>query len=300
MTTLVKSGNPDIETPATPPGRRRRLRTTRMMLSSRRTRILLCLLIALAVASIAIPALSPYGLNQQDLLNRLQSPSGAHLLGTDSLGRDTFTLLFAGTRLSLLAGLLAVGTAVVAGVPSGLLAGYRSGWIRALGDLFSDTLLSLPPLIIALAVVGAYGGGVVPAMLAVGITMAPRFFRVTRGVASSVAKESYVEAARAIGCRTSRILGHHVLANSIAPILVQVSFSIGLAIIAEASLSFLGVGAQPPAVSLGTMARDAFTHVRESSFAVFPPCLMIALIMFLFASLGDSLRDTLASGGDKL
>jgi peptide/nickel transport system permease protein len=270
-----------------------------MMLSGRRTRILLGLLILLAIASVVIPAASPYGLNQQDLMNRLQSPSGSHLLGTDSLGRDIFTLLFAGTQLSLLAGLLAVGTAVVAGVPSGLLAGYRSGWIRGLGDLFSDTLLSLPPLIIALAVVGAYGGGVTPAMLAVGITMAPRFFRVTRGMASSVAEESYVEAARAVGCRTSRILGHHVLANSIAPILVQVSFSIGLAIIAEASLSFLGVGAQPPTVSLGTMARDAFTHVREASFAVFPPCIMIALIMFLFASLGDSLRDTLASGGQK-
>ncbi|QFU89534.1 ABC transporter permease [Amycolatopsis sp. YIM 10] len=289
--------DPVRATEAPPPGRRRRFRTARMLLSERRTRVVLVLLIVLVLAAALGPLLMPYGQNEQDLTNRLQTPGGGHLLGTDSLGRDILTLVFAGTRLSLLAGLLAVGTAVVLGVPAGLLAGYRGGAFGAISNTVSDTLLSLPPLILALAIVGAYGGGVVPAMLAVGVTLAPRFYRVTRGVGASVSKDSFVEAARSIGCTTPRILGRHVFANAVAPILVQVTFSIGLAIIAEASLSFLGLGAQPPAVSLGTMARDAFTHIRELAFPIFPPCTVIAVIVFLFSSLGDGLRDAIVSGG---
>jgi len=279
------------------PGGRRRSRTARMLLAERRTRVVLAVLIALVLVALIGPLLTPYGTNEQDLLGRLQPPSSEHWLGTDSFGRDILTLVFAGTRLSLFAGCLAVATAVLLGVPAGLLAGYRGGAFGVVSNTVSDTLLSLPPLILALAIVGAYGGGVVPAMLAVGVTLAPRFYRVSRGVAQSVSKNSFIESARSIGCTTGRILGRHVFPNVVAPILVQFSFSFGLAIIAEASLSFLGLGAEPPAVSLGTMARDAFTHIREAAFPIFPPCILIALIVFLFSSLGDGLRDAVVSGG---
>ena len=296
MTTTIEppraGGAPVQSTP-----RRARFRTARMLLSERRTRVVLALLVLLVLVAFVGPLFSPYGSNEQDILDRLRSPSGAHWLGTDSLGRDILTLVLHGTRLSLLAGLLAVGTAVVLGTPAGLLAGYRAGPFGAITNTVSDTLLALPPLVLALAVVGAYGGGVVPAMLAVGITLSPRFYRVARSVAATVSKDAFVEAARSIGCSTTRILTRHVLANAVAPIVVQVTFSIGLAIIAEASLSFLGVGAAPPSVSLGTMARDAFTHIREAAFPIFPPCIVIAVIVFLFSSLGDGLRDAVVSGG---
>ncbi|MFI7166260.1 ABC transporter permease [Rhodococcus erythropolis] len=300
MTDVVEKTLPAAPEPeGAPGGRRVRFRMTRMLLSSWRTRVALGILLLVIAASIVGPMVSPYGVNEQVLSDRLEPPSGSHLLGTDSLGRDVLTLVLAGTWLSVVAGLLAVLTAVILGVPSGLLAGYRGGVFGTMSNAASDTLLSLPPLILALAIVGAYGGGVTAAMLAVGVTMAPRFYRVSRGVASSVSQESYVEAARSIGSSTFRILTRHVFTNAVAPLLVQVSFSIGLAIIAEASLSFLGLGAQPPQVSLGTMARDAFTHIRESPFGIFPPCVMIAIIVYLFASLGDSLRDSLVSGGKR-
>lgn len=288
-----------VQPDALPSVQRRRFQTLRLLFSSTRARVTGAFLLLIAVISVVGPWLTPYESAQQELADRLQGPSAEHWLGTDSFGRDMLTLLFDGSALSLMAGVEAVAVAVLLGVPTGLLAGYAGGWFGAASNALSDTLLSLPPLVLALAIVGIRGGGVHNAMLAVGITLAPRFFRVARGVAKTVSQETYIEAARSIGCRTSRILGRHVLVNAIAPIMVQVTFSLGLAIIAEASLSFLGIGTEPPDVSLGTMVRDGFDHIREASFPIFPASIMIAVIVFLFSSLGDALRDALVTGGKR-
>jgi len=281
------------------PASRRRFRTARLLLGNRRVQLSGGLLLLLVLAALIGPWLSPYEASRQELVSRLQGPSGSHWLGTDSYGRDMLTNLLMGTRVSVMAAFEAVSVAVLLGVPAGLTAGYVGGWFERVTNAISDTLLALPSLLLALAIVGISGGGLHSAMLAVGITIAPRFFRISRGTASAVSKEAFIEAARSLGCGLPRILGGHVFSNAVAPIMVQVTFSLGLAIIAEGSLSFLGIGIAPPDVSLGTMVRDAFSHLREAPFGIFPASIMIALLVYLFASLGDALRDTVATGGKR-
>lgn len=281
------------------PTTRRRFRTIRLILANRRVQIAGGLLVVIAAVAIVGPWWSPYEASRQDLASRLLPPSGSHWLGTDSYGRDMMTNLFLGTRVSMQAAVEAIAVAVFLGVPAGLTAGYVGGWFERVTNSLSDALLALPSLLLALAIVGISGGGLHGAMVAVGITLAPRFFRIARGTSSAVAKETFIEAARSLGCGLPRILGVHVLNNAIAPIMVQVTFGLGLAIIAEGSLSFLGIGISPPDVSLGTMVRDAFLNLREAPYGVFPASIMIAVLVYLSASLGDALRDTIATGGKR-
>lgn len=281
------------------PANRLRFRTIRLLLANRRVQVSGGLLLVIIVVVVVGPWISPYEASRQDLAARLQGPNGSHWLGTDNYGRDMMTNLFMGTRVSMQAALEAIAVAVLLGVPAGLTAGYAGGWFERVSNSISDALLALPSLLLALAIVGISGGGLHSAMVAVGITLAPRFFRIARGTASAVAKETFIEAARSLGCGLPRILGVHVLSNAIAPIMVQVTFGLGLAIIAEGSLSFLGIGIAPPEVSLGTMVRDAFSSLREETFGVFPASIMIALLVYLCASLGDALRDTIATGGKR-
>jgi peptide/nickel transport system permease protein len=154
-------------------------------------------------------------------------------------------------------------------------------------------LLALPPLILAMAIVGILGPGLTNAMIAVGITLTPRFLRVARAAAISVREETYVEAARATGCSSTRILFRHALPNSAGPLLVQVTFALGLVVIAEASLSFLGLGARPPTASWGSMVRDAYDNIYDSKFQLLAPSIMIVLTILAFSILGDALRDAL-------
>jgi peptide/nickel transport system permease protein len=187
----------------------------------------------------------------------------------------------------------ALGLAVVLGVPPGLLAGFTGRLLDGILSRIADVLLALPPLILALAITGILGPGLTNAMIAVGIVLAPRFFRVARAAAGSQRNETYVEATRAMGCSTTRILFRHVLPNSSGPLLVQVTFALGLVVIAEASLSFLGLGAAPPTASWGSMVRDGFNNVYVSTFQLIAPSVMITLTILAFSTLGDALRDAL-------
>jgi peptide/nickel transport system permease protein len=262
-------------------------------------RVLAVVLGALILLAFIGPIVAPYGSNQQDIASRLQGPGGSHWLGADYLGRDTFSLLLYGTRLTMQAGFGAVALAVLLGVPIGLFAGYRRGSFGAVTNTVSDVLLSMPPLIFAMAVIGIRGPGLTNAMIAIGILLAPRLFRVARATSQQVTEMTYIEAARSLGCSTRRIIVRHVLTNSLGPILVQVTFSLGIAIVAEASLSFLGLGVQPPAISLGSMVQDAFSHISDGSGTLFPPAILIVVLVYVVSALGDSMQDAFVRGGER-
>jgi peptide/nickel transport system permease protein len=231
--------------------------------------------------------------NAQSLLSRLAPPSRDHWLGTDTLGRDSLARLVYGARVTLLAAGEATLVAIVLGVPIGLVAGYAGRLIDGTANAISDAVMSIPPLLLALVIVGVLGPGLSNSMIAVGVIIAPRFFRIARGAAQDARSAPHVEAARSIGCTPFRLLWRHVLPNSAGPLLVQTSFSIGLAVVAEASLSFLGMGVQQPTASWGSMVQDAFQQIQTSSFGLWAPSIMITLTILAFSLLGDGIRDLL-------
>jgi peptide/nickel transport system permease protein len=270
-----------------------RSRTLRRLLRNPAAVLSLCFVAILVLVALLSPVLMPQDPARQSLLDRLQDPSGQHWLGTDTLGRDNLSRLIEGTRVTLWAVLQAITLGVVLGIPTGLLAGFVGQWVDEALNWVTDVLLALPPLILALAIVGILGPGLTNAMIAIGIVLAPRFFRVARAAAFSVRNETYVEATRAMGCSPARILFRHVLPNSSGPLLVQVTFALGVVVTAEASLSFLGLGAKPPTASWGSMVRDAFSNIYAAKFQLVPPSLMIVLTILAFSVLGDALRDAL-------
>lgn len=254
----------------------------------------LFLLVTLALCTPLLPLPEP---NKQDLMAQLQGPSGAHWLGTDGYGRDVLSRLMWSTRISLLAILQALVLASGIGIPLGLLAGYAGGAVDAILSRISDAILALPPLILAMAIVGILGPGLTNAMIALGLVLAPPQFRLARGAAQSVSSELYIEACRALGCSSQRILWRHVLPNASSPLLVQITFAAGVIVIAEASLSFLGLGVQEPQSSWGTMLRQAFVDVYQSPWLLAPPAVMVALTILSFSTFGDGLRDALVGRG---
>ena len=249
----------------------------------------------LVVTAIAVLAehIAPFKPSAQNLRLVLKGPSAEHLLGTDELGRDVLSRLIFGARVSLLAGVQAVGVGVLLGVPLGLIAGYFGRWVDAGLSRIAEAILSFPPLLLAIAIVGVLGKGVTHAMIAIGVVFAPRFFRLVRGSVLSVREETYVEAARSIGCTHSRIIGRHILPNVISPLLIQVTLTIGLAMLSEASLSFLGLGVQPPESSWGSMMGSAYRHVSKQPWQAVYPGLAIVLIVLSFNAVGDGLRSSI-------
>ena len=240
------------------------------------------------------PLITPYDPDAIDLVNHLQGPSLQHWLGTDQLGRDELSRLGFGARVSLLATVIAVSVAVIIGLTLGLLAGFARGPVDGVLGRFHDAVMSIPPIILAIAVVAALGTGVERAMVAVGFIFAPRVFRVTRASTLSVSQESYVEAAAVAGARPRYVVVRHVLPNIAAPLLVQISFLLGAAMIAEASLSFLGIGVQPPSASWGTMLQTAVPYMSDAPWLILAPGVAITLTVVSFNFIGDGLRDVLS------
>jgi peptide/nickel transport system permease protein len=220
-------------------------------------------------------------------------PSALHWFGTDDLGRDILSRVIFGARASLLAGAISVGIALSVGVPFGLLAGYRGGFIDALISRITDAMLACPFLILAIALAAFLGPSLGNAMIAVGITTTPVFIRLTRGLTIGVKVEDYVEAARAIGNPRWRIALFHILPNILPALLVQATLSIAAAIIAEAALSFLGLGQQPPAPSWGSMLNAAQRFLTNAPWMAIWPGLAIFLVVLSFNLVGDGLRDAL-------
>ncbi|WP_298369641.1 ABC transporter permease [uncultured Bradyrhizobium sp.] len=222
-----------------------------------------------------------------------KAPSMQHWFGTDELGRDVLARVVYGARASLLAGVISVGIALAIGVPLGLLAGYRGGFIDALISRITDAMLACPFLILAIALAAFLGPSLGNAMIAIGVSATPIFIRLTRGQVMSVKVEDYVEAARAMGNPRWRIALVHILPNILPALLVQATLSIAAAIIAEAALSFLGLGQQPPAPSWGSMLNAAQRFLTSAPWMAIWPGLAIFLVVLSFNLVGDGLRDAL-------
>ncbi|MGT2476297.1 ABC transporter permease [Paraburkholderia terrae] len=252
-----------------------------------------CLVALIVVMAVFAPWLTQYDPVQASFMTVRQAPSAAHWFGTDELGRDVLSRLLYGARASLLAGVVSVGIAVVLGVPLGLLAGYFGKLVDGVISRIADALLSIPFLILAIALSAFLGPSLTNAMAAIGISAMPRFIRLTRGQAISVKAEEYVEGARAIGLDHARIILRYILPNVLPPIIVQASLTVASAIIAEASLSFLGLGQLPPAPSWGSMLNTAKDFVSQAPWMSIFPGIAIFLAVLGFNLLGDGLRDAL-------
>ncbi|WP_092806246.1 ABC transporter permease [Rhodococcus globerulus] len=250
-------------------------------------------ILLLVIMAVFAPILAPHDPYVQDLVNRLQPPSANHLLGTDDYGRDVLSRLIYGARISLTASLQAVSVALILGLPLGVIAGYRGGWVDSLITRVMDALMSAPSLVLAITIVAVLGSGITNAMLAIGLVMAPRFFRVARASTMDVRHETYIEAAIALGCRPGRTIIRHILPNVMPPVVLVISVSLGAAVAAEASLSFLGLGAKAPAASWGSMLSTAASNMQLAPYLVWPPGVMIFLTVLSFTYLGDGVRRSL-------
>jgi len=248
------------------------------------------LLLLVLVACLA-PLVVPHDPNAQNIPLRFAGPSAQHWLGTDSLGRDVLSRLIDASRIAIMAPAISVGFAILVGVPAGMWAGLRRGWVDVVLSRIADALLSLPGLAFAMAIVAVLGPGLSHAMIALGVTFAPRAFRIVRGATLSVAEETYVDAARAIGLSDAAIIRTHVLPNIIAPLLVQTSIMMGVSLVAEAALSFLGLGVQLPDASWGTMLNTAYQTQYQNPLGLLPPAIALAVTVLAFNSLGDAIRD---------
>ena len=246
--------------------------------------------IAIAVAA---PLLAPYDPLATDWRAVRKPPSALHFFGTDELGRDVLARLIWGARASLMAGLVSVSIAVAVAVPLGLVSGYLGGAVDGLMMRMVDAMLAVPFLILAIALAAFLGPNLTNAMIAIGITQTPIFTRLIRGQVLAVRHEDYIEAARAVGNPHHRIMLRHILPNVLAPILVQATLAIAAAIIAEASLSFLGLGQQPPAPSWGSMLNAATRFLSQAPWMAVWPGLAIFCLVLSFNLLGDGLRDAL-------
>ena len=268
-----------------------RLRSDRLALAAV---LVLGLLIA---ASLLAPYLAPFPPDEADFAAVLQGPSADHWLGTDQLGRDVLSrLLFAG-RISLLASFLAVGVALLLGVVPALISGYVGGTLDTIASRVADLLLGFPSLVLAIGIVAALGSGLVPAMFAVGVAFSPRIFRLVRGQVLVAKEETFVLAATSVGLPPWRVLKAHVLPVVWGPLVIQVSFALGLALIVEASLSFLGLGVQPPQASWGIMIGNAKSELTRAPWLVIVPGLAIFVTVLSFNTLGDAVRDAMTLRG---
>ena len=222
-----------------------------------------------------------------------KAPSAAYLFGTDEIGRDVLSRVIWGTRASLMAGVISVGISLALGVPVGLLAGYAGGWTDAFISRFTDAMLACPFLILAIALAAFLGPSLANAMVAIGISATPIFIRLTRAQVLAAKVEDYVEAARALGNPHLRIALRHILPNIVAPLIVQATLAIAAAVIAEASLSFLGLGQQPPQPSWGSMLNVAKNYIDNAPWMAIWPGVSIFLLVLSFNLVGDGLRDAL-------
>jgi peptide/nickel transport system permease protein len=253
--------------------------------------LILGLLIIFAVFA---PLIAPYDPLAQDLEHVLEPESAQHLMGTDDLGRDMLSRIIFGARLSMLASIYAVAVAFLIGVPIGLLSGYHRGyWDELVVMRIVDAWQAFPFLILALALAATLGAGFGNAMIAIGIGFTPAFIRIVRAQVMTVSNLEYIQAARVVGSGTTRILLRHVMPNSMAPLLVQTTLSMASAVLAEAGLSFLGLGAQPPTPSWGQMLSIAQGYISLAPWLAYWPGLAIFLAVMGFNLIGDGVREAL-------
>jgi peptide/nickel transport system permease protein len=253
----------------------------------------LAVILIVIAAAVLAPWIAPYDPIQQSWSAVRKAPSAAHWFGTDEVGRDLLSRILFGARASLLAGVMSVAIAIAIGVPVGLLAGYLSGAADLVISRITDAMLACPFLILAIALAAFLGPSLANAMIAIGVTATPIFVRLTRGQVLATTGEDYIEAARAVGNPHWRIAVRHILPNVLPQLLVQATLTIAAAIIAEASLSFLGLGQQPPAPSWGSMLNTAQRFLANAPWMAVWPGLAIFATVLSFNLFGDGLRDAL-------
>ncbi len=280
----------EIAAPAAVPGQKSFLRR---VLSQRSAVVGLVIVAFFTLVAIFAPLIAPYDPNLTDWLKVRQAPSALHWMGTDDLGRDVLSRVIFGAQASLLAGLIAVVIAILAGLPLGLIAGYFGGWIDAVISRCTDALLACPFLVLAIALAAFLGASLENAMIAIGISAMPIFIRLARGQVLSIKNEDFVTAARGQGMRDRNIIVSHVLPNVVTPVVVQATITMAVAILAEASLAFLGLGQRPPAASWGSMLDVARQFMGEAPWMSVWPGLAIVTIVLGFNLLGDGLNDAL-------
>jgi peptide/nickel transport system permease protein len=250
-------------------------------------------IIAVILAAIFAPIVAPYDPYAQSLDQVLQQPSRKHLLGSDSLGRDTLSRIIFGTRITLMVGVGTVVTAASLGTVIGLVAGYFGGWIFTIIMRLTDGIMAIPPLLLALVVAALLGTGIRGVMIAISFALLPGYIRLICGQVLSVKENEYVMAARSVGVSQIGIMFRHILPNCLSPLIVQMTMMMGLAILIEASLSFLGLGIKPPAAAWGSMVYDGYKYLVIRPILSLAPGLAIMLVVFAFNMIGDGLRDAL-------
>ncbi len=277
---------PSSYTPSAPSWLHRALRHRSFVIGA----VLSALLILAALLSFVWTPWSPY---EMDLANKLASPSGTHWLGTDAFGRDVASLLLVGARNSILVGVIAVGIGLIIGTALGLLAAAKRGWVEELIMRLADFIFAFPAILSAIMMTAVFGAGIVNSIIAIGIFNIPTFARVTRASANAVWSREYIMAARACGKGGWRITIEHVLPNILSVLIVQATIQFAIAILAEAALSYLGLGTQPPQPSWGRMLSEAQTLMFQAPLLAVWPGLAIALAVLGLNLLGDGLRDLL-------
>jgi ABC-type dipeptide/oligopeptide/nickel transport system permease subunit len=250
--------------------------------------ILMLIIVAIFAALIA-----PYDPYQQELREALKPLSGKHLLGTDPLGRDELSRIIYGTRTSLLVGIISVGVAAFFGMMLGLIAGYLGGITNTLIMRFIDALMAVPPVMLALAIGVALGGGLSNVMISLGIALIPTYARLMCGQVLTVKQADYITAAEVIGGSNLRIMLVHIFPNCLSPLIVLITLNLGFAILSEAALSFLGLGIRPPGAAWGSMVNDGYRYLLTNPLLSFAPGLCVMLVVLAFNIVGDGLRDAL-------
>lgn len=251
----------------------------------------LIFIIVMVLLAIFADFVAPYGMNQQNLSNALQFPNGTHIMGTDDLGRDVFSRIIYGTRISLTIGVSAVMFALTIGGMMGLLAGYFKGWVDTIIMRVCDILLSIPSILLAIAIVASWGSSLTNLIVAIGIASIPVFARIIRSGVLSVTEKQFIEASNALGANDFRIIFKHILPNIISPIIVQSSLGIATAILSAAGLGFIGLGVEASVAEWGTMLNFGRGYIRTHAYLTIFPGLSIMLTILSFNLLGDGIRD---------
>ncbi|MGI8486054.1 MAG: ABC transporter permease [Thermomicrobiales bacterium] len=239
------------------------------------------------------PLIAPHGSTQQFPAHRLEAPSQSFLFGTDEFGRDVLSRLLYGARISFQVGVVAVGISAITGIILGLIAGYFRGWADNILSLLMDVLFAFPTILLAIAIMTTLGNSLVNVMIAIGLVNIPTFMRVVRGSVFSVRNQTYVEAAQSLGASTSRIMVKHIFPNITASLIVHASLNFAFAVLAEASLAYLGLGNRPPSPSWGSMVSSSYGFLQLAPWAALFPGAALALTVLGFNLLGDGLRDAL-------
>jgi peptide/nickel transport system permease protein len=253
----------------------------------------LFIILTLIFCAIFAPFVAPYNPYKQDLRSAVRQPSMEHWLGTDALGRDTLSRIIYGSRTSLMVGIVALGIAAVIGMTLGLIAGYFGGIVNAVIMRLIDAMMAVPLLLLALVIAAVLGGGIFNVMIALGIGLIPAYCRLMCGQVLTVKENDYILASRAMGARNRRIMLAHILPNCFPPLIVLVTMQLGMTILAEAALSFLGIGIEPPGAAWGAMVNDGYKYLLTHPVLSFAPGVAIMLVVFSFNMVGDGLRDAL-------